>query len=34
MAKKGGDCPLFPEKLSGLIKENFGKESVTGTHNY
>ncbi len=33
-AKKGGECPLDLEKLSGLIKENFGKETVIGTHNY
>ena len=33
-ALKGGECPLNLEKLSGLIKENFGKETVIGTHNY
>jgi predicted metal-binding protein len=33
-AQKSGDCPLDLEKLSGLIKENFGKETVIGTHNY
>lgn len=33
-AKKGGECPLDFEKLATLIKENFGKEVVVGTHNY
>ncbi len=33
-AKKTGDCPLDFDKLAGLIKENFGKEVVFGTHNY
>ncbi len=33
-AKKGGECPLDFEKLTGLIKENFGKDVVIGTHNY
>ncbi|MBD3257039.1 CGGC domain-containing protein, partial [candidate division GN15 bacterium] len=33
-AKKTGECPLDFEKISGLIKENFGAEVVVGTHNY
>jgi predicted metal-binding protein len=33
-AKKGGQCPLDFEKLTGLIKDNFGKEVIVGTHNY
>lgn len=33
-AKKTGDCPLDFEKITTLIKENFGKEVVVGTHNY
>jgi predicted metal-binding protein len=33
-AKKTGECPLDFERLPGLIKENFGKELVIGTHNY
>jgi len=33
-AKKTGECPLDFDKLAGLIKDNFGKELVIGTHNY
>jgi len=33
-AKKSGGCPLDLEKLSDLIKQNFGKETVIGTHDY
>ncbi len=33
-AQKSGGCPLDLEKLSGLIKQNFGKVTVIGTHNY
>lgn len=33
-AKKTGKCPLDFEQLAGLVKENFGKEVVVGTHNY
>ncbi|MFH2036410.1 MAG: CGGC domain-containing protein [Candidatus Zixiibacteriota bacterium] len=33
-AKKSGNCPLDFEKLTPIIKENFGKEVVIGTHNY
>ena len=33
-AKKGGQCPLYFDHLANLIKANFGKEVVVGTHNY
>ena len=33
-AKKGGQCPLDFENVSKLVKENFSKEVVVGTHNY
>lgn len=33
-AKKTGQCPLDFEKITTLIKENFGKEVVIGTHTY
>jgi predicted metal-binding protein len=33
-AKKTGKCPLDFEQLAMLMKENFGKELVVGTHNY
>jgi predicted metal-binding protein len=33
-AKKTGQCPLDFEKVGALIKENFGKDVVVGTHNY
>ena len=33
-AKKTGQCPLDFEKIATLVKENFGKEVVIGTHNY
>lgn len=33
-AKKTGQCPLDFEKIATLVKENFGKEVVVGTHNY
>jgi predicted metal-binding protein len=33
-AKKTGRCPLDFEQVAALIKENFGKEVVVGTHNY
>ena len=33
-AKKTGQCPLDFEKLTQLMKENFNKEVVIGTHNY
>lgn len=33
-AKKTGDCPLDFEKIGTLVKQNFGKEVVVGTHNY
>jgi predicted metal-binding protein len=33
-AKKTGQCPLDFEKVATLVRENFGKEVVVGTHNY
>ena len=33
-AKKTAACPLDFEKIAHLVKENFGKEVVIGTHNY
>ncbi len=33
-AKKTGQCPLDFDKVANLVKENFGKEVVVGTHNY
>ena len=33
-AKKTGECPLDFDKVTRLIKENFDKEVVIGTHNY
>ncbi|MEA3296725.1 MAG: CGGC domain-containing protein [candidate division Zixibacteria bacterium] len=33
-AKKTGKCPLDFDQLRILIKENFGKELVVGTHDY
>ena len=33
-AKKTGECPLDFDKVAALVKENFGKEVVVGTHNY
>ncbi len=33
-ARKTGKCPLDFEQIAGLVKENFGKEVVVGTHNY
>ena len=33
-AKKTGKCPLDFEQLRTLIKENFDKELVIGTHDY
>jgi len=33
-AKKTGECPLDFDKLTTLIKENFHKKLVVGTHNY
>ena len=33
-AKKTGQCPLDFEQVTHLIKENFGKEVVIGTHDY
>ena len=33
-AKKTGECPLDFDKITTLVKENFGKEVVVGTHNY
>lgn len=33
-AKKTGQCPLDFEQIAKLVKENFGKEVVVGTHNY
>lgn len=33
-AKKTGQCPLDFEKLTQLMKDNFNKEVVIGTHNY
>jgi predicted metal-binding protein len=33
-AKKTGQCPLEFDKVATLIRENFGKEVIVGTHNY
>ncbi len=33
-AKKTGDCPLDIDKITNLVKVNFGKEVVFGTHDY
>ena len=33
-AKKTGQCPLDFEQIAHLVRENFGKEVVVGTHNY
>lgn len=33
-AKKTGECPLDFEKIATLVRDNFGKEVVIGTHNY
>ena len=33
-AKKTGECPLDFDKIATLVRENFGKEVVIGTHNY
>lgn len=33
-AKKTGECPLDFEKVATLVKQNFGKEVVVGTHDY
>lgn len=33
-AKKTAQCPLDFEKLGILVRENFGKEVVVGTHPY
>jgi predicted metal-binding protein len=33
-AKKTGQCPLDFDRIKALVKENFGKEVVAGTHNY
>jgi predicted metal-binding protein len=33
-AKKTGQCPLDFEKVAKLMKDNFNKEVVIGTHNY
>jgi predicted metal-binding protein len=33
-AKKTGQCPLDFDQLKTLIKDNFGKELVVGTHDY
>ena len=33
-AKNTAQCPLDFEKVKTLIKQNFGKEIVVGTHNY
>jgi predicted metal-binding protein len=33
-AKKTGQCPLDFDKVASLVKENFGKELVVGTHPY
>jgi len=33
-AKKTGQCPLDFDKIAVMIKENFGKEVVVGTHDY
>lgn len=33
-AKKTGKCPLDFEQVAKLVKDNFGKEVVVGTHDY
>lgn len=33
-AKKTGQCPLDFDRIKNLVKENWGKEVVVGTHNY
>ncbi len=33
-AKNTGECPLDFEKITKLVKDNFGKEVIVGTHNY
>ena len=33
-AKKTGKCPLDFEQITSLVKENFDKDVVVGTHNY
>ena len=33
-AKKTGQCPLDFDQVRSLVKENFGKELVVGTHTY
>lgn len=33
-AKKTGQCPLDFDKVAELVRVNFGKEVVIGTHNY
>jgi len=33
-AKKTGQCPLDFEQIQQLVKQNFGKELVIGTHDY
>ena len=33
-AKKTGKCPLDFDQVKTLVKDNFGKEVVVGTHNY
>ena len=33
-AKKTGQCPLDFDKIKALVKDNFGKEVVIGTHDY
>ena len=33
-ARKTGECPLDFDKLKVLIKDNFDKELVIGTHDY
>ena len=33
-AKKTGQCPLDFDKITALVKENFGQDVVVGTHNY
>ena len=33
-ARKTAQCPLDFDKVAALVKENFGKEVVVGTHPY
>lgn len=33
-AKLTGQCPLDFEKVTKLVKQNFGKELVVGAHDY